>query len=76
MEEEQMPASKAQAAVAPIAAAPVNSHVKLPTFWPANIDAWFTSVERVFQLRGITNVLAALTDTTVVLISNLMETWP
>jgi hypothetical protein len=70
-------------APAPAAAAPVNNSVKLPPFWPANVAAWFTSVEGVFELRGITsqraqffNVLAALPETTIVLVSDLVETRP
>jgi hypothetical protein len=65
------------------AAAPVNKSVKLPVFWPANIAAWFASVEGVFELRGIVeqraryfNVLAALPEATVVLIADLIETFP
>ena len=78
MEDEQAPE-----VAAPVATAPVNNSVKLPTFWPANIAAWFASVEGVFELRGITsqraqffNVLAALPEATVVLISDLVETRP
>jgi hypothetical protein len=65
------------------AAAPINKSVKLPVFWPANIAAWFASVEGVFELRGIVeqraryfNVLAALPEATVVLIADLIETSP
>jgi hypothetical protein len=71
------------AAPAPAAAALVNNSVKLPPFWPANVAAWFTSVEGVFELRGITsqraqffNVLAAQLESTTVLISDLVETRP
>ncbi len=60
MEDEEL----APPLVAP--AAPVNNSVKLPAFWPANIAAWFASVEGIFELRHITsqraryfNVLAA-----------------
>jgi hypothetical protein len=52
-------------------------------FWPANIAAWFASVEGVFELRGIVeqraryfNVLAALPEATVVLIADLIESSP
>ncbi len=65
------------------AAVPINKSVKLPVFWPANIAAWFASVEGVFELRGIVeqraryfNVLAALPEATVVLIADLIETSP
>jgi hypothetical protein len=65
------------------AAGPVNKSVKLPVFWPANIAAWFASVEGVFELRGIVeqraryfNVLAALPESTVVLIADLIESSP
>jgi hypothetical protein len=69
-----------QLPVAPAApAVPVNNSVKLPAFWPANITAWFASVECIFELRNITsqraryfNVLAALPETTVVLIADLI----
>ncbi len=64
-------------------AALVNNSVKLPLFRPANVASWFTSVEGVFELRGITsqraqffNVVAALLETTIVLISDLVETCP
>jgi hypothetical protein len=80
MDEEQIPAP---AAPAVLPAAPVNNSVKLPAFWPANIAAWFSSVEGIFELRGITsqraqyfNVLAALPESTVVLIADLVETSP
>jgi hypothetical protein len=43
-EQQQMPVAAA--------ATPVNKSVKLPIFWPANIAAWFASVEGVFELRG------------------------
>jgi hypothetical protein len=58
-------------------AAPVNKSVKLPVFWPANIAAWFASMECIFELCGIVkqraryfNVLAALPEATVVLIES------
>jgi hypothetical protein len=77
MEDEQIPVPAVPAH------APINNSVKLPPFWPANVAAWFTSVEGVFELRGITsqraqffNVLAALPETTVVLIADLVETRP
>ncbi len=63
--------------------AQVNNFAKLPPFWLANVAAWFTSVEGVFKLRGITsqraqffNVLAALPETTIVLISDLVKMRP
>jgi hypothetical protein len=73
-----------QLPVAPAApAVPVNNSVKLPAFWPANIAAWFASVEGIFELRNITsqraryfNVLAALPEATVVLVADLIETNP
>jgi hypothetical protein len=34
---------------------PVNSLVKLAAFWPANSAAWFSSVEGIFELHGITS---------------------
>jgi hypothetical protein len=80
MEDELIPAP---AVPAPAVVAPVNNSVKLPPFWLANVAAWFTSVEGVFELRGIVsqraqffNVLAALPETTVVLIADLVETRP
>jgi hypothetical protein len=70
-----------QAPVRP--AAPVDKSVKLLAFWPTNITAWFASVEGVFKLRGIVeqrahyfNMLAALPEAMVVLITNLIETLP
>jgi hypothetical protein len=79
MDEEQIPALEAPAPLA----ATVNNSVKLPAFWSANIVAWFSSVEGIFELRGITslqakyfNVLAALPESTVVLIVDLVETSP
>jgi hypothetical protein len=78
--EDKLPAAPELPAPAP---APVNNSVKLLAFWSANVAAWFASVEGVFELRGITsqraqffNVLAALPETTIVLISDLMETRP
>jgi hypothetical protein len=59
------------AALAPpmAVAPPINNSVKLPAFWPANIATWFSSVEGIFELRGMTfqwakyfNVLAALPE--------------
>jgi hypothetical protein len=77
MEDEEL----APPPVAP--AAPVNNSVKLPAFWPANIAAWSASVEGIFELRNITsqraryfNVLAALPESTVVLIADLIESVP
>jgi hypothetical protein len=73
----------ADPAPAGAAAVPVNNSVKLPMFWPANIAAWFASVEGVFELRGIVeqrarffNVLAALPEATVVLVADLIKTVP
>jgi hypothetical protein len=79
MDEEQIPALEAPAPLADT----VNNSVKLPAFWSANIVGWFSSVEGIFELRGITsqqakyfNVLAALPESTVVLIVDLVETSP
>jgi hypothetical protein len=51
MDEEQI---RALEAPAPLAATVKNS-VKLLAFWSANIVAWFSSVEGIFELRGITS---------------------
>jgi hypothetical protein len=54
--------------------------VKLPPFWTVNPGAWFTSAERAFQLRNISdeesrffNRLLALPEVTVSLIADLVE---
>jgi hypothetical protein len=78
MDEELNPAADA---LDPVAATSINNLVKLPPFWLANMAAWFTSVEGVYELRGIAsqhaqffNVLAWLPEATSVLISHLVET--
>ncbi len=77
MEEEQMPASKAQAAVAPITAAPCSEQLCQASDILASQHCRLVYIcGESFQLRGIINVLAALPDTAVVLIYDLRETWP
>jgi hypothetical protein len=60
-----------------------NRAVKLPRFWTANPQAWFTSAEGAFRLRNIAeeesrffNCLHALPETTVSLIADLVEADP
>jgi hypothetical protein len=55
--------------------------VKLPPFWPTNPVAWFANADGQFALRGITNqrvkyynTLSALSESTVNLITDLIET--
>ncbi len=63
--------------------APANRAIKLPSFWPANPRAWFTTAEGTFELWGIAdersrffNSLHALPEATVVLIAGLVEAVP
>jgi hypothetical protein len=81
-DEESAPPPVAPAALG-VPAVPVNNSVKLPAFWPAKTAAWFASVEGIFELRNITSqraryftVLAALPESTVVLIADLIESVP
>ena len=60
-----------------------NREVKLSTFWPTNPAAWFAAAEGKFFLRGIDderarfcNCLHALLESTVTLISDLVEADP
>jgi hypothetical protein len=60
-----------------------NRAVKLPPFWTANPQAWFTSAEGAFRPRNITdeesrffNCLHALPEATVSLIADLLEVDP
>jgi hypothetical protein len=60
-----------------------NRAVKLPLFWTANLQAWFTSAEGAFRLRNIAveesrffNCLQALPETTVSRIAILVEADP
>ena len=60
-----------------------NRAVKLPWFWTANPQAWFTSAEGAFRLRNIAdeesrffNCLHALPETTVSLIADVVEADP
>jgi hypothetical protein len=64
----------------PVAAAAAGHVVKLPPFWPTNAAAWFANADGQFALRGITdqrvkyyNALACLPETTINLISDLVE---
>jgi hypothetical protein len=60
--------------------APANLVVRLPPFWPSNPAAWFANADGQFALRGIVcqraryyNALTALPESTVNLISDLVE---
>jgi hypothetical protein len=60
-----------------------NRSVKLPPFWTANPQAWFTSAEGAFRLPNIAdeesrffNCLHALPEATVSLITDLVEADP
>ena len=57
--------------------------IKLPPFWPDNIDAWFSQVESQFRTRGVTTqqtkfdyVVQAMSQTEVVKVLDLVRCPP
>ena len=57
--------------------------VKLPPFWPDNIDAWFSQVESQFRIKGVTTqqtkfdyVVQAMSQSEVVKVLDLVRNLP
>ena len=57
--------------------------VKLPPFWPDNIDAWFSQVEAQFRIKGVTTqqtkfdyVVQAMSQSEVVKVLDLVRNLP